>query len=143
MGPAEVATPEPPARADGSSCTTGRTHARLAGSPPSARPGHAVLSERDRRALHDLEQHLRAEAPVLDLWLRTGACRGLPDRPRASYTVQAWPVVVLVAVGCALIAWGFQLPSVLPLVGGFSLVTFSFLGRWLPLRPSRVRRRPP
>jgi len=70
-----------------------------------------VLSDRDRRALQDLEQHLRAEAPVLDLWLRTGAHRGMPDQPRASYAVQAWPVVVLVAVGCALIAWGSSSPA--------------------------------
>jgi len=67
-----------------------------------------VLSDRDRRALQDLEEHLRAEAPVLDLWLRTGARRGMPDQPRASYTLQAWLVLVLVAVGCALIAWGLH-----------------------------------
>jgi len=102
-----------------------------------------VLSDRDRRILQDVEQQLRAEAPALDLWLRTGARCGMPDQPRASYTVQAWPVLLLVAMGCALIAWGLQLPRALPLVGGFYLVTFSFLGLWLPLRSPRRPRRPP
>ena len=102
-----------------------------------------MLSDRDRRVLQDLEQHLRTEAPVLDLWLRTGTRRGLSDQRRASYTVQVWPVVALVALGCVLIVWGLHLPSAMPLVGGFYLVTFSFLGLWLPLRPPRQVRRPP
>ncbi len=89
----------------------GRKHARSQTPMPTPHPpglGPGVLSDRDRRALQDLEEHLRAEAPVLDLWLRTGARRGMPDQPRASYTLQAWLVLVLVAVGCALIAWGLH-----------------------------------
>lgn len=100
-----------------------------------------MLSDHDREALQDLEQHLRAEAPVLDRWLRVGACQGPPDQARASYTLQAWPVVVLVVVGCGLIVWGLRIDRVLPLVGGFYVVLLSFLGLRLPLRPFRDRRR--
>ncbi len=123
----------------------GRPHAQPQlplSAPRRSRPGRAVLSDRDRRALQDLEQHPCAEAPVLDLWLRTGARRGLPDQPRASYTVQAWPVLVVVAAGCALSPGGASSQAHYLLWGAY-LVAFSFLGLWLPLRSRRGRDRPP
>lgn len=98
-----------------------------------------MLSADDNRALQGIEQHLCAESPALDLWLRTG--RGAPARPPAVCTVRACVVVILVAVGCFLTAWGLLVPSALPLVCDFYLVTFCFLGLWLPKR-RRPRGRP-
>ncbi len=92
-----------------------------------------MLSRSEQTRLDGIEIDLRRTSPALDRALDHGVFRGLPDQRRRSYTLQAWPVAALAGLGCGLIALGLGLPNVIPLILGFYVLPFSFLGLWLPL----------
>lgn len=106
-----------------------------------------MLSEGDRALLAQLERQLRRQAPALNQALRDGALTslGTPRRPR---TWQAWPVVLMVAVGATLFGLGLLLLNGAVLLVGACMIFLCRTGLRLPLlRPPLLHpppwRRPP
>lgn len=106
-----------------------------------------MLSEGDRALLAQLERQLRRQAPALNQALRDGTLTSL-GTPRQPCGWQAWPVVLMVAVGGTLFGLGLLLLNGVALLVGAYMIFLCRTGLRLPLlRPPLLHpppwRRPP